>query len=43
MNDGAEVTADAASLSESIIRPQTRIVKGYAAAMPAYASVLSPE
>ncbi len=43
MNDGAEVMADAAYLRESITHPQTRIVKGYAAAMPAYASVLSPE
>lgn len=41
MNDGAEVMADDAYLRESIMHPQTRIVKGYAAAMPSYASVLS--
>ncbi len=34
--DGSEVIVDEAYLRESIVRPQARLVKGYAAAMPSY-------
>jgi len=41
--DGTEAMADEAYLRESITHPQAHIVKGYAAAMPAYATVLTSE
>lgn len=43
LSDGTDVMADDAYIRESITHPQARIVKGYAAAMPAYANVLSAE
>ena len=41
LEGGGEVEATDAYLRESVLSPGTRIVKGYAATMPSYASVLS--
>jgi cytochrome c oxidase subunit 2 len=40
--DGTRVKADESYLRESILQPQAKIVKGYPAAMPAFAH-LKPE
>jgi uncharacterized membrane protein len=44
LTDGTEVVADDAYLRESILRPQARIVKGYAPVMPStYGTALTSE
>lgn len=41
--DGSSVLADEAYLRESILQPQLKLVKGYAAAMPSYAHLPAKE